>query len=251
VYCLHYLVKLRKNKSDDRLQWCRQNKKWLFWMIILSFVLISGSIIYHYHSIFGPRGHFNYSNLTWFIVVPLLALGYSYPLIPWNKKSLRQIGWLKMALLSFTWSFTTVVLPVLMLPDKGDLYTRSFFVPVLFVHRFVFIAALSFLFNIRDLEEDSRDGIKTLAVMLGQTRSLSYGKWIMAFLNIVFTYLLLWCFELQEPAYYVAAFIPVFLLFFLYEKFTPTNNEAAFELHNDGLMLIKALLLIFAITFLT
>ena len=251
VYCLHYFVKLRKNKTDDRLQWCRQNKKLLLWLIILSFIFIVGDVIYHFHSIFGPPGHFNYSNLTWFIVIPVLALGYSYPLIPRNKKSLRQIGWLKMASLSFTWSFTTVALPVLMLPDKGDLYTRNYFVPVLFIYRFVFIAALSFLFNIRDREEDSRDGIKTLAVILGQGRSLSYGKWIMSILNIVFTYLFLWCFELQDTVHYVATFTPVVLLFFLYHKFSPMNNEAAFALRNDGLMLVKALLLIFALSFLT
>ena len=251
IYSLHYFVKLKKNKTDDRLDWCRQNKKLLSWLIILSSIFIAGGVIYHFNSIFGPAGHFNYSNLTWFIVIPLLALGYSYPFIPWNKKSLRQIGWLKMASLSFIWSFTTVALPVLMLPDKGDLYTRNFFVPVLFLHRFIFIAALSFLFNIRDREEDNRDGIKTLAVILGQTLSLSFGKWAMTILNIFFAFLLLWCFELQDPAHYVAAFIPVVLLFFLYHRFSPMRNEAAFVLRNDGLMLVKALLLIFALTFLT
>ena len=251
IYCLHYFVKLKKNKTDDRSLWCRQNKTLLLWLIILSFVLIAGGVIYHFKSIFGLPGHFNYANLIWFVVIPLLALGYSYPFIPWNKKSLRQIGWLKMALLSFIWSFTTVALPVLMMQKQVDLYSKKSFVIVVFIHRFVFIAALSFLFNIRDREEDSRENINTIAVILGQTKSLNYGKWFMTSLNIFATYLLLRYFHLQNIIYYVAAFIPVVLLFFLFHRFSPQKNIAMFILKNDGLMIIKALLLIFALSFLS
>lgn len=247
VYCLHYFVKSTKEKTDSRLEWCRHNKALLQLIILLSFILIAGGVIYHYQFIFETTGQFNYHNLAWFIIIPLLALGYSYPLNPWNKKSLRQIGWLKMASLSFIWSFTTVVLPVLMLNEKTSSSAYNQQVIVLFINRFFFIAALSLLFNINDYEEDKADGIKTVAVLLGPAKTLRFGKWIMLLLNVVAAFLLLYFFELQSPGFYAALLIPLLLLFTLYDKFTHVKDEAIFVIQHDGLMILKALLLIFAL----
>jgi 4-hydroxybenzoate polyprenyltransferase len=192
-------------------------------------------------------GHFNFGNLAWFMIIPLLAFGYSYPLNPWNKKSLREVGWLKMASLSFIWSFTTVVLPVLMLTDDINNHPGNRQVTVLFIHRFFFIAALSFLFNIHDFEDDKKDGIKTFAVLLGPRKSLQYGKWIMIMVNGGTAFLLLFYFNLFHPAYYTALLLPVIGLFLLYHRFSAGKNEAAFAIRHDGLMIVKALLLIFAV----
>ncbi len=247
IYNLHYYVKLKKNRTDDRLQWCRQNKKLVLWLIIASLFFIGGGIVYHFKAIFGTAEYFNYNNLIWFIILPILALGYSYPFIPWNRKSLRQIGWLKMTSLSFIWSFTTVALPVYMLPGNRGLYAENLSILLLLFQRFIFVAAVSFLFNIKDYEEDRMDGIKTLVVILGPQKSLQYGKWIMPIVNTVITSLLLWYFDLKNLACYAASLIPIILLFFLYQYYSPMKSTAFFVVRNDGLMLTKALLLIFAL----
>ena len=246
IYCLHYYINLSELNTDDRSQWCREHKNLLLALIISSFVFIVGGVIYHFNSIFGSGKNFHYHNLAWFIIIPFIALAYSYPIIWWKKKSLRQIGWLKMASLSFIWGFTTVALPVLMLPDKGDLFTRTVFVPIAFLHRFVFVAALSILFNIRDYKEDKEAGIQTIAVIMGERASLNFGKWVMTIINVLFTLLLLWTFELQDTTDYIAGFIPVLLLFLLHQFFSSKKN-AAFVIRNDGLMLVQALLLIFVL----
>ncbi|MBL0272898.1 MAG: UbiA family prenyltransferase [Chitinophagaceae bacterium] len=245
IYGLHYFVKSRNEKSGSRMDWCRQNEKFLLSIIFLSFILISCVAVYHYKSIFEKFGAFNYPNLAWFIIIPLLALGYSYPLNPWNKKSLRQIGWLKMASLSFIWSFTTVVLPVLMLPDETSGFTNNTLL-VLFINRFFFIAALSLLFNIKDYEEDKQDGIKTIAVLMGPAKSLRYGKIVMPLLSFISALWLLFTMGINKPVFYAAFFIPILLLFLLYYRFSHMKDEAAFVIRYDGLMIVKALLLIFA-----
>ncbi len=261
IYALHYYVKQFKEKTDDRLEWCRRNRSWLLFIVIFSLVLIAGGVLYHYSSIFGKPGHFNYRNLFWFIIIPLIALAYSYPLTPWNKKSLRQIGWLKMISLSFIWSFTTVALPVLMATGNEislaggpnglsegvlwDLWSNQ--LTVLFVHRFFFIAALSLLFNINDYEEDKNDGIKTIAVVWGPAKSLNQGKWLMALTNITSSIFLLQIFPSRGPLFIIAVFVPVVLLFLLYHRFKANRDEAAFVIRHDGLMIVKALLLIFAV----
>jgi 4-hydroxybenzoate polyprenyltransferase len=247
VYSLHYFVKSKKEKTDSRLDWCRKNDKLLLTIIVCSFIFIAGGILWHYQSIFMKTGHFNYVNLTWFIIISGVAFGYSYPLNPWNKKSLRQVGWLKMASLSFTWSFTTTVLPVLLLPEQLYSHPGNNQMVALFLHRFFFIAALSFLFNINDYEEDIKDGIKTIAVLLGPGKSIQYGKWIMCLANAGTAALLLYIFHMNHPVYYAALLLPVVLLFLLYQRFTSQKDELAFVIRNDGLMIVKALLLIFAV----
>jgi 4-hydroxybenzoate polyprenyltransferase len=150
-----------------------------------------------------------------------------------------------MVSLSFIWSFTTVVLPVLMWP--GEDVTGTIQLSVLFFHRAFFIAALSVLFNINDYDEDKKDGIRTIAVIAGPSKTLKYGKWIMIIVNISASLLLIHFFRLYQLFYYAAIFIPVVLLFFLYLFFKPGTDEASFAARYDGLMIVKALLLIFAV----
>jgi 4-hydroxybenzoate polyprenyltransferase len=245
VYSLHYLVKSRTPKTDTRLEWCRRNRPLLIFLIVLSFVLIAGGVYWHFKSIFLHHGRFNYRNFTWFIIIPLIALSYSYPISPWSRKSLRQIGWLKMLSLSFTWSFATVVLPVLMWPDEN--ITGSIQLIVLFFQRFFFIATLSILFNVRDYEEDKKDEVRTIAVIAGPETTLLYSKWIMTAVNLLACLLLVYQFDLWQPEFMAAVFIPALILFLSMQHFYTGGDEARFVFLYDGLMILKALLLIFAV----
>ena len=114
-------------------------------------------------------------------------------------------------------------------------------------HRFFFIAALSLLFNINDYAEDKKDGIKTIAVLIGPVKSLRYGKWVMTVLNVAAAFLLWYYFELLHPIYFAALLLPVVLLFLLFHRFLALKDEALFVIRYDGLMIVKALLLIFAV----
>jgi 4-hydroxybenzoate polyprenyltransferase len=245
VYSLHYLVKSRTAKTDTRLEWCRRNRPLLIFLIVLSFVLIAGGVCWHYKSIFLHRGRFNFRNFSWFIIIPLIALSYSYPIHPLSRKSLRQIGWLKMLSLSFTWSFATVVLPVLMWPD--EVITGSIQLIVLFFHRLFFTATLSILFNARDYEEDKKDEIRTIAVIAGPEKTLLYSKWIMTAINLLSGLFLVYHFGLWQPVFMAAVFIPALILFFAMQHFYTGGDEARFVFLYDGLMILKALLLIFAV----
>ncbi|MEQ1677912.1 MAG: UbiA family prenyltransferase [Chitinophagaceae bacterium] len=244
VYCLHYWAKSKKDKTDSRLEWCRKNKMLLLVFLSASALIISAIVIYHRNDIFYRDGVFNYKNLALFILIPLLALGYSHPLTPWNKKGLRQVGWLKLVSLSFTWGFTTTLLPVWMLLP-GNM--NSFQLAILFLHRFFFIASLCVLFNINDHEEDKKDGVRTIAVSAGPEKSLRYGKWFTLFINSVMAVLLLCYFKLNQPVFFIALLLPVVLVFWLYHRFMASKEEALFVLQHDGMMIVKALLLIFAL----
>ena len=247
VYNLHYYKKAKKDKSDDRINWCRQHIRFVKALLVLSFIFIIGGLVFHFESIFSYHDGFNVKNLIIILVIPILALGYSTPIFPGTRKSLREVGWLKAILLSFTWSFTTVILPAMMQPDKSDFYTQHLHLPILFANRFIFIAALCFLFNINDIAEDRKDGIKTLAAILGEKKSLKTGAWLMLIINLILALILLSGLELNHWSFYIASFIPVILLLLLFLRFKPSENIADFVLKHDGLMMIKSLLLILAI----
>ena len=54
-------------------------------------------------------------------------------------------------------------------------------------------------------------------------------------------------FGVYQPAFFAAVILPAILLFFAFHNFRFSTEEAPFVLRYDGLMIIKALLLIFAV----
>jgi 4-hydroxybenzoate polyprenyltransferase len=118
---------------------------------------------------------------------------------------------------------------------------------VLFLHRFFFMASLCVLFNINDYEEDKADGVNTIAVLLGPAAALQKGKWLGLWLHLLTSAWLLLAFQLLQPVYYPALLIPIALVFLAFHRFRKAGEEAFFVLRYDGLMIVKALLLIFAL----
>ena len=83
--------------------------------------------------------------------------------------------------------------------------------------------------------------------MLGPGKSILYGKWLMLLMNAVAAFFLLHYFELNNPLFYAALLLPVIIVFLLYHQFSPMKDETTFIIRYDGMMIVKALLLIFAL----
>lgn len=246
VYSLHYYRKTKKPVTGDRLEWCRRHPAVLPATLLISAGLIAGGVVRHFDAIFLTEGRLHYSNLAWFILVPLVALAYSHPLVPRSNKALRQIGWLKMGFLSAVWAFTTTWLPVLMLVPGEHTYGPAA-MAALFLHRFFFIAPLSVLFNIRDYEEDKAAGVRTIAVAWGPGKTLQRVKWLSLLTGLLSSAGLAQVFHLYHPAHLAALLMPQLLIFLYFHRFDPGKEEAFFVWRHDGLMILKALLLIFAL----
>lgn len=95
-------------------------------------------------------------------VLGVFAFAYFLPLLPFkNKRRLRDIGWLKIAVLAGVWTTATAILPILFW--QKNIYDYPFEILV----RFVFIFTLCVIFDIRDARTDLRSRILTLPNTVG------------------------------------------------------------------------------------
>jgi 4-hydroxybenzoate polyprenyltransferase len=106
-----------------------------------------------------------------FVLIPLgiISLLYSIPLNKGQKTfiTLRQIPYLKIFLIAFVWSAVTVFVPVIN-------YKKPFFslhVLSIFFERMLFVLAITLPFDIRDMDDDKKAGIKTIPLRLGVIKS--------------------------------------------------------------------------------
>jgi 4-hydroxybenzoate polyprenyltransferase len=246
IYNLHYYKKAGRTNQADRDAWSYKRRSFLLTLVIISLVFITGTLAIRLKDIFLNNGELNYGFFVPLGIIFLLSLAYSHPIIPFTKVTLRQAGWLKMALLSFVWALATTAVPVWLQQEQR---TAARYLAPLFVHRFFFIASIAVLFNIRDYTTDKTANIKTMAVLAGPYKTLKYGKWITALLNIAAAIWLADVFSFTRPLTIAALAIPILLVFCLYHFFSPGKTGSVFAWKNDGLILLKALILIFALTY--
>ncbi|MEP6927985.1 MAG: UbiA family prenyltransferase, partial [Ginsengibacter sp.] len=154
-YNLHYLVKTTAVKNSQRLAWSLRNKS-------LCKILLGAGLILILFSFLSFRLH----HFIFLAILGAIAFLYSFPVIPFaKKKRIKDYGFLKIITLALMWTLVTVWFPV-----NNFLFEKDIFL-FIFFKRFVFIFVLCLLFDIRDIEIDRKENIRTLAVFLGKKKS--------------------------------------------------------------------------------
>jgi 4-hydroxybenzoate polyprenyltransferase len=99
-------------------------------------------------------------------VLSVFAFSYFLPVLPFkNVKRLRDIGWLKISVLTAVWTMATSMLPIIYLRQSILSFPLEIFM------RMAFIFSLCMLFDLRDLQKDAQNNITTLALKLGLRNS--------------------------------------------------------------------------------
>lgn len=105
---------------------------------------------------------------AWLVLLPF-ALFTIFYVIPLKNKALRNIPYLKLFLIGFSWAGITVLFPLVqnyILPRAVDYIT--------FFQRFLFVVAITIPFDIRDLNYDKKE-LKTLPQQLGVRKAKLVG----------------------------------------------------------------------------
>ncbi|MBJ2176352.1 hypothetical protein JBL43_19020 [Aureibaculum sp. A20] len=125
---------------------------------------------------------FRYATLFWFIPFGIITLFYVNPFhIKEQKISLRYIAFVKLFLIAISWAAVTVIIPLVQ--HRIHIGNNEI---ILFVQRFLFVAAITIPFDIRDITYD-KDELKTLPQAIGVPKSKWLGLlFLMLFLGLEF-----------------------------------------------------------------
>lgn len=177
------------------------------------------------------------------IFTAVLALGYNIPFLTLNhqKIGLRNIPGIKLFLIALIWSVSCVLLPVVELEHNYQINISSAETLLLVAKRFLFIAAITIPFDIRDLFQDKLYALKTIPVMLGEKKAYVFCQFLLG------GYLaLLLLFNPTIDADTIALTLTLVLTGWLILKSNIQKNEYYYFFYLDGTMLLQYLILVLA-----
>lgn len=115
------------------------------------------------------------------IFLGTLSVAYGLPLftVAGHQFGLRNIPGLKAILITLVWTLSIVLLPVLEAQDRGLTTINMADTMLLISKRFLFIAALTVPFDIRDLFEDRKHNLRTIPVVLGEKKAYLFCQFLL------------------------------------------------------------------------
>lgn len=171
---------------------------------------------------------------TWMalFLTGLLAVFYSFPLF--KSGGLRQVPGLKLFLIAGVWASACVLIPYF----ESGMQIEAGRLVMLWLKRFLFIAAITLPFDIKDIDTDRSWGLTTLATSLGAKGA--------AFLSLVFLagYLLLlyWFQQPVRPATFNALLITVVIAGILILYSLKQRKVYFYLFFFDGILLLQPFL---------
>jgi 4-hydroxybenzoate polyprenyltransferase len=230
LYCLHRLGGLKRVTSTN------SNQRWGFilhyknYLQVFSYVTGIASLI-----LYAGLSH----SLILGIAAPaVLSFAYALPIFP-NRQRLRDIPGVKIFVLSITWSWVTVGLPIL----AGHAFGQHAVFPML-LERAFFIFSLAMVFDIRDMVFDKTQQAITLPVYFGvkKAKFISYLTMGLAILMTSLNcYLDTYSFGVGCTLVFTML-LGVFTLAFAKESLP----EYYFSIWTDGIMLVQSVSVIVA-----
>lgn len=171
----------------------------------------------------------------------LVAVGYNIPFLTLNNQNigLRNIPGIKLFLIAMVWAVSCVLLPIMELQHSHQLNIAPGDTLLLVFKRFLFIAAITVPFDIRDLFQDKLYALKTIPVMLGEKRAYIFCQ----FLLLGYLLLLLLFRQATYPDI-AAVVLNLAVTGWLIFKSNIKKNEYYYFFYLDGTMLLQYVLLV-------
>ena len=161
-YNLHRLITVLTNKEalkSEKHRWVNENMK-AFYLLVFISVIGFGVVAFLAKQ----------EVLVTFAPIALITVLYSIPVSanPKHLLRLREIPYLKIFMIAAIWSASTILLPIV---QSSETFSQTHIFAML-SERFFFILAITIPFDIRDLEADQQQELKTIPMLLGEKNSL-------------------------------------------------------------------------------
>jgi hypothetical protein len=174
VYYSIAYVNTGHSKGNKRLIWYADNrhmiKRSLQLLFILCLAIATWFCIKYIHSIIQMRLY------EWILIAvfPIVAgFYYGIGLKPGGKINLRSIGWLKPFIIGFTWAGVVSVYPIIILNIESNThYHPSLISLFLFIKNLMFVSVLCIMFDIKDYADDYNQNLKTFVTQYGLRKTI-------------------------------------------------------------------------------
>lgn len=171
-YNLHKLYAVIKNNEEiknEKYSWAKNNKYIYFSLLIIASIFL----IYFFINL-------KLNIIVYLIPFAILNLLYSLPIF--KRIKIRKIPLIKIFLIAFVWTFVTVNIPFIYSEVR-----LSNAIYLLFLERFIFIIAITIPFDIRDIQQDKINGVKTIPYFLGENKSYLLSNILIIIFSIITT----------------------------------------------------------------
>lgn len=181
------------------------------------------------------------SSIILLVGLALISVSYSIPFFSFQEKrySLRNIPGVKLFLIALIWSLSCVLLPILEMESNNETAISLNDTMILIVKRFLFIAAITVPFDIRDLFQDKSNDLKTIPVILGEKKALLVCQGLLAAYLV-----LLFMFTDSLNSNYFALTLCTIITGWLIFKSKWEKNEYYYFFYLDGTMILQFLILL-------
>nr|WP_039450039.1 hypothetical protein [Pedobacter glucosidilyticus] len=171
----------------------------------------------------------------------LVSFGYSLPLFSVNNKKfgLRNIPGLKLFLIATVWSVSTVALPILEINELHISFISLQDTTLLTAKRFLFVAAITVPFDIRDLFQDKNSDLKTIPTIFGENKAYLFCQFLLALYLVM-----LFVFNDGFNASFFGLMFTIVLAGWLILKSTWEKNEYYYFFYLDGTLILQYLMLL-------
>lgn len=224
------LKELRKMGTDsERHHWCIDNEKLMKGTLVIGLLMAAGSV--------------NYLNgAIWYFMVPLtlVAVAYAAPIV--RRKTefirIREIGLWKIFMIGAVWAGMTVVLPAVDHYGLQQLTEPKSW--LLGVERFIFIIAITLPFDVRDLVNDAKKGVRTIPSTIGWFRSVVLAEVLL----MLFLFLVWWRLGTDQPlfwGYLLSTLVTMFGVSYAH----PKRNDMYCSFWIEGTMMLVFLTVFF------
>lgn len=222
-YNLHYFFKKTAVINSHRLSWSLKNKNIHIVLLAVGCILIMVSLF-----------SFKLRHFYILSILGAIAFLYSFPALPFkNRKRIKDYGFLKILTLALLWTLVTVWFPV---SDMSVGETLYFFI---FIKRFLFMFVLCLLFDIRDIDIDRTENIRTLPVLTGKRKSYNIAG---LGLSLFFIFSVIQYFFFPDMAILIAMSLSALATFFLMQLSKKIHSDVFYLAGIDGMMFLQAVL---------
>ncbi|MBA2407867.1 MAG: hypothetical protein H0V65_07735 [Chitinophagales bacterium] len=229
LYNFHRLIGVRRILPENHgvvTGWAANNQ---FALLILTLAGAVGVVIF--------LSQTSYEVILVLILLGSISLLYELPVVRYHHQfqRLRNLGIYKVFMITSVWAVTTTVLPAI---NAGISITNHDLLLIV-IERMLFIFLLALCFDVRDIEFDKKEDLKTIPVRYGIRQTVNLYRIItLAFLLIISLHYFILSSNMRIG---IAMIFSIGCTFYTVTKTSPPKSDYYYLFLVDGMMIVQFL----------